>query len=227
MASVHFSVAVVGAGPAGSSCAMTLAQHGTTGVALIDRARFPRDKPCGDGIGPGAVQMMNKLGLGDRLSAHIPIKYLSVSGPSGVKAKGLLPPVGDSRPVGYTIPRLTFDNYITQSALAFGAADLTGNQLEGAVFVDGRWTLTLKNTVTSDKTTATADVLIGSDGARSRVRRVLGVAMNSDRHTGTAVRIYADSSDASFDALQIDFDRYLLPAYGWLFPIDTHEPTSE
>jgi geranylgeranyl reductase family protein len=222
MKSLHFSVAIIGAGPAGASCAISLAQHGAPGIALIDKHRFPRDKSCGDGIGPGAVQIMKKLGLGDHLSAHIPIKYLSVSGPSGVRAKGLLPLIGGSRPVGYTIPRLTFDNYITQAALAAGVTDLTGNQFEDAAFDNDRWKFTLRNTQSGERTTATADILLGSDGARSKVRRILRVPMNSDRHTGTAVRIYADSPHASFDALHIDFEHDLLPAYGWLFPIDRH-----
>jgi geranylgeranyl reductase family protein len=195
--------------------------NGARNVALIDKARFPRDKACGDGIGPGAVQILKKLGLGDRLKAHARIHYLSVSGPSGVRAKGPLPRVGEEIPDGYTIPRYVFDNYLAQSALDRGAADYTGKQLDHANFEDGRWILSLKDSTTGEQTTLTADVLIGADGARSRVRRALKVPNNSDRHTGTAVRIYANSTSSNFDALQIDFLHELLPAYGWLFPIDT------
>ena len=215
----HFAVAVIGGGPAGASCALRLLKQGVQNVALVDRARFPRDKSCGDGIGPGAVQLMEKLGLSEALKNHTPIRYLSVSGPSGVRAKGPLPKVGGSTPVGYTIPRLTFDNYIAQAALAAGACDLTGYLLEDAVF-DGHWTLTLKENGTGQRITHTAGVVIGADGARSKVRRALNVPPNSDRHTGTAVRIYAEASQSNFDSLQIDFEKTLLPGYGWLFPID-------
>ncbi len=217
----HFPVAVAGSGPAGASFAISLLMNGAKNVALIDKARFPRDKACGDGIGPGAVQILKKLGLGDRLKAHTRIHYLSVSGPSGVQAKGPLPRIGGEIPDGYTIPRYVFDNYLAQSALDRGAADYTGKQLDHANFEDGRWILSLKDSTTGEQTTLTADVLIGADGARSRVRRILKVPNNSDRHTGTAVRIYAKSTSSNFDALQIDFLQELLPAYGWLFPIDT------
>src|SRR5690348_11079678 len=49
MGGAGFSYAVVGAGPAGASCALSLLKSGASGVALIDKARFPRDKACGDG----------------------------------------------------------------------------------------------------------------------------------------------------------------------------------
>jgi menaquinone-9 beta-reductase len=215
----HFPVAVVGSGPAGASCAISLLMNGGKNLALIDKARFPRDKACGDGIGPGAAQMLKKLGLGDKLKAHARIHCLAVSGPSGVRAKGPLPQIGGEIPDGYTIPRYVFDNYLAQSAFDHGAIDYTGKLLEHANFDDRRWILSLKDGQTGEQTTITADVLIGADGARSKVRRALNISANSDRHTGAAVRIYATAADSNFDALQIDFVRELLPAYGWLFPI--------
>lgn len=215
----HFSVAIAGSGPAGASCAISLLTNGARSVALIDKARFPRDKACGDGIGPGAVQMMKKLGLGDKLNFHSRIHCLAVSGPSGIRVKGPLPPVGGEIPAGYTIPRYVFDNYLAQSALEHGALDYTGKLLEHARFENRRWALALKDSQTGERTAITADILVGADGARSKVRRALNVPDNSGRHTGAAVRIYASSASSNFDALQIDFVKELLPAYGWLFPI--------
>jgi threonine dehydrogenase-like Zn-dependent dehydrogenase len=55
MRSHHFPVAVAGSGPAGASFAISFLMNGAKNVALIDKALFPRDKACGDGIGPGAV----------------------------------------------------------------------------------------------------------------------------------------------------------------------------
>jgi menaquinone-9 beta-reductase len=215
----HFPVAVAGSGPAGASCAISLLMNGARNVALIDKARFPRDKACGDGIGPGAVQMLKKLGLGDTLKAHARVHDLAVSGPSGVRAKGPLPQVGSEIPEGYTIPRYVFDNYLAQRALAHGAIDFTGQLLERANFERGRWVLSLKQSQTGERTTITAGLLIGADGARSKVRRSLNIPANSDPHTGAAMRIYATADSSNFDALQLDFIRELLPAYGWLFPI--------
>ncbi|MCG2769926.1 MAG: FAD-dependent oxidoreductase, partial [Anaerolineae bacterium] len=55
---------VVGAGPGGSAAAYWLARHGID-VLLVDQARFPRNKPCGDGLTPHAVSMLEAMGLGE------------------------------------------------------------------------------------------------------------------------------------------------------------------
>jgi geranylgeranyl reductase family protein len=219
MKSEHYSVAVVGGGPAGASCAISLLNSGASSVALIDKARFPRDKSCGDGIGPGAVLVMHRLGLGDRLKSHVPIRFFSVSAPSGLAIKGPLPTVGGKVQVGYTIPRKKFDHYLAQAALERGAADLTGERVEQASFAAGRWVLRLKRLESGDPHSITADVVVGADGARSKIRRALNVPMNSDVNTGIAVRLYARPRGVYFDALQIDLVKRLLPGYGWLFPI--------
>ncbi len=52
---------VVGAGPAGAIAALTLARAGVR-VAMVDRARFPRDKLCGDTINPGTLSILRRLG---------------------------------------------------------------------------------------------------------------------------------------------------------------------
>jgi len=59
----QFDAVVVGAGPAGSVAALTLARGGAH-VALVDKARFPRDKACGDLIGPRGVALLSELGVG-------------------------------------------------------------------------------------------------------------------------------------------------------------------
>ena len=58
----HADVIVVGAGPGGSATAAYLANHGLD-VALIEKATFPRDKICGDGLTPRAVKELIRLGI--------------------------------------------------------------------------------------------------------------------------------------------------------------------
>ena len=58
----RFDALVIGAGPAGSVAALVLARGGAR-VALVDKSRFPRDKACGDLVGPRGVQLLSDLGI--------------------------------------------------------------------------------------------------------------------------------------------------------------------
>jgi 2-polyprenyl-6-methoxyphenol hydroxylase-like FAD-dependent oxidoreductase len=86
MSEAHFTIAVVGAGPAGASAANALCLGGVRDVALIDRARFPRDKVCGDGITEGAVDVLKEFDLGHLLAPHALISRVVVTAPSGAQA---------------------------------------------------------------------------------------------------------------------------------------------
>lgn len=214
----HYAVAVVGAGPAGASCANMLCLGGVSNVALIDRSRFPRDKACGDGITGNAIDVMRELGVDDVLAHYPAITRLVMTAPSGALAAiG----AGDTKlplPRAHVIPRLEFDNHLTCAALDRGAADLTGFRLEGAVRCDGRWRLDLAGAAPDHETRRiTADFLIGADGAMSRVRRILGLRLNSDSHTGIAIRAYGTMAAPQEPLLRLDIIDLIWPGYAWLF----------
>src|SRR5580698_1681627 len=77
-------VIIVGAGPAGASAAVALAQRGVGNVLLLDRATFPRDKTCGSGLSPNALTLADELGIGDSLRQQaVPIQSVKVVTPNG------------------------------------------------------------------------------------------------------------------------------------------------
>ena len=67
-------VIVAGAGPAGAATACGLARDGLD-VLMLDRPSFPRDKACGDGVPPGAIEILNSLGMADKILAERGTKY--------------------------------------------------------------------------------------------------------------------------------------------------------
>src|SRR5512141_1601358 len=106
MTDKRFDVLVVGSGPAGSIAALVLAQGGAR-VALVDKARFPRDKACGDLVGPRGVQVLRDLEL-DVPGAE-PVGDMIVAGPTGRTVR--LPCFPGLTYPGYAIvaPRVDFD----------------------------------------------------------------------------------------------------------------------
>ena len=111
-----YDVAVVGAGPAGSAAAITLAQLGARTV-LFDRAQFPRHKLCGDFLNPAAWPVLHKLGAADAVRAcvHAHISSFSVTSAAGQLAASALPLRHDSEPA-LGIQRYYLDNVLIQRA---------------------------------------------------------------------------------------------------------------
>ncbi len=108
-------VLIVGAGPAGAIAAIVLARRGVR-VTLVDRARFPRDKLCGDTINPGALSILRRLGLAHLTAGGLPVKGMVVSG-DGVSVTGAY----DDGLRGVAISRRVLDERLVAAAAAAGA----------------------------------------------------------------------------------------------------------
>jgi len=217
-----WDVLIAGAGPAGSSLAAALlAARPATRVCLLDRQTFPRDKACGDGIGPGVVRVLQDLDLLSACDGYEPVELLRLRSPSGRELVSELPVIDGGRPVGFVIPRRVFDHRLAQAAIARGAADHTGWGVIGAAFNSATdlWDVRVRTEMDGKRSEEilSARILVGADGARSTVRRLLGIPYNAPRHTGISVRQYAAIEDTGPRALEFDFLPDLHPAYGWCF----------
>jgi geranylgeranyl reductase family protein len=222
-----FDIAVVGAGPAGSVAAYTAARRGFS-VALIDRQTFPRDKACGDGIGPGAVRLVQQLGLGEIFDGYAPIEAVTVLGPNGSRTDNAVPDIHGEPTTGYVVPRLEFDNRLFRAALEAGAEDLSGTRFLEMTALTGTRSVTLRNG-SGTRRVISARLVLGADGAYSAVRRTLISRQEPyrSRQAGIAMRAYARSpkpwAAALTPSLMLDFSRDLLPWYGWVFPVGVHK----
>lgn len=219
-----FDIVVIGAGPAGSVAAYAAARRGFE-VALVDRRTFPRDKPCGDGIGPGAVRVLRELGMGAVFEEHPAVEHLTVYDPDGRRLDSEIPDI-DGRPMyGHVITRYDFDHELFRAACEAGVTDLTGMRYLSMTAAPDLRQVTLR---VSDGTETTVDarLVIGADGAYSAVRKTLcGKARRDTRHLSVALRAYASSGDflpggSVGPRLMLDYSRELLPGYGWVFPLD-------
>ena len=167
---------IVGAGPAGSVAALVLARAGAA-VRLVDRSGFPRDKLCGDTLNPGALSILDRLGIGDRVRARaIPIRGMVVTGPFGARVAYAYP----DGLAGAAISRRDLDAVILEAAVAAGAEFVPGTPVHGALHGDGgaRVVGVRVGDVSRDRNMP-ARIVIAADGRRSRLASTLGLARDA------------------------------------------------
>ncbi len=208
-----FDAVVVGAGPAGSVAALTLARSGAR-VALIDRRRFPRDKACGDLIGPRGVRLLDQLGVSFPGARRL--GDMIVVGPSGRPT--LLPalPGVDYADHAIAVGRARFDATLYDAAVSAGAVPLQGRVASLQVDPSTSTGVSLAN-----GEFVPGDVIIGADGANSQVAEQAGLVDGSAALWGFALRAYVETDiDLPHIVLWEPESWRMFPGYGWAFPAD-------
>jgi geranylgeranyl reductase family protein len=205
-------VAVVGGGPAGAAAAITLARAGTD-VLLVDKARFPRDKCCGDGLTADALRQLEGLGLRpESVPDWQPVSDVFVRSPVGRTVHFELPAgAGEFAAVA---PRAELDAALLDVARAAGAKVADGHGLTGAQPVPGGVELEVDGLGT-----VVAHHAIGADGAWSPLRHALGANQPGYLGDWHAFRQYFSGVGPAAAGLWIWFEPDLLPGYAWSFPL--------
>lgn len=163
---------VVGAGPAGSVAALVLARAGVD-VRLVDRSCFPRDKLCGDTLNPGALSILDRLGVGTRVRERaIPIEGMVVTGPFGARVACDYP----DGLVGAAISRRNLDALLLDAAVSAGAEFVPSTSVHGPLRADGsaRVSGVRVGHATRDRSMP-AGIVIAADGRRSKLASALGL----------------------------------------------------
>jgi geranylgeranyl reductase family protein len=204
-------VLVVGAGPGGSAAAIELARGGAE-VRLVEKARWPRPKTCGDGISPPGVKEASALGLdlGDRL----PLEFGDLRSPGGYALRSGWRP---DTPWGTIVERQDFDARLVDLALAAGARfdDATAvGELDPAAGAGNRKPGARFGTAPFER----FDAIVLADGATGS----LAVKSGFGRHRSrlVALRGYARAARPLDPAFGLFFDGGLAPGYAWIFPLD-------
>ncbi len=208
-------IVVVGAGPAGSICAGILSQLGHE-VILLDRAEFPRDKGCGDGVSPMGIQIIDELGLLPEFEQlqFTPIGScrLTYDFSFSVDFRGKF------NYLGYIAPRKQFDEFLFNYAIRSGAryicADVnnlikTDDRIHGVEIYHNQQAETIE-----------AKFVVIANGSNSTLAR----SLNEKRPLpiAYALRAYIENLTTDPHCVEMFYDKRIPRGYAWLFPVNDH-----
>jgi menaquinone-9 beta-reductase len=206
-------VVVIGGGPAGAAAAISLARAGRD-VTLVDRARFPRDKVCGDGITTGALRLLEQLGLQPgRVASWQRVDDVVVRGPAGPEVTFPLPRGRGT--YAAVARRADLDAALLDEARVAGVKVLDGHACVGAQEHDDHVAIRVDRLGEID-----AAYAVAADGMWSPTRKHLGLAAPGYRGEWHAFRQYfAGVGPRAARDLFVWFEPDLLPGYAWSFPL--------
>lgn len=225
-------VIVVGAGPAGATTAYYLARSGLD-VLLLEKAAFPRDKICGDGLTPRAVRQLVRMGIDTNAPGWTRNRGLRIIG-GGMRLHLPWPELASYPNYGLVRARADFDQLLAEHAAAAGARLHQRTNVTGPVVDDrtGRIvgvtakTLDASGREAGDPVTFRAPLVVAADGTSSRLSTAMGIHKRDDRPMAVAVRTYFTSPRHDDDWMESWLElwadnnrggRDLLPGYGWIF----------
>ncbi|HKR03215.1 MAG TPA: NAD(P)/FAD-dependent oxidoreductase [Bacteroidia bacterium] len=209
-----FDIIIVGAGPAGTACAIALKDSGLK-IAVLEKHKFPRDKVCGDAIPSRVPKVLRSIapGIADEIKSFD--KKITIRG-CKVVAPNLNHVDIFFKLDGYISTRLDFDNKMAEvmkkySAVTFYEADPVNDV---TVTEDGVEIKSEKNILLRSK------LVIGCDGAHSVIEKKLTATKMDPKHYTGAVRAYYKNIAATGDEMmEIHLLKEYPAAYFWIFPL--------
>jgi geranylgeranyl reductase family protein len=189
---------------------------------ILDRARFPREKVCGDFVEPRGLRLFQAMGCLSSLEADGPLAIthvnLFLNGKSAYREHiPFYAGQTDLPQHGYIVPRQDLDYRILASAVAAGAAlrqacHVVGVERDGA-------TMNVRYRDGTADASVQAPIVVGADGTHSIVARSFGLLVDDPRYIAVSQRAYVDQVETTHGEAAFVFDRDLFPGYGWMFPM--------
>jgi menaquinone-9 beta-reductase len=207
-------VVVVGAGPAGVAAAVSLAAAGRD-VTLVDKAVFPRDKCCGDGITTLALRELETLRFDPgQVADWQPVNGAVLRSPSGREVTVPLPPGPGT--FAAVVPRVQLDAALVETAVEAGVTVITGAGFDGTLVERADHV----DVGIAGRNTIASRYVVAADGMWSPVRKAAGLTPPGYLGEWHAFRQYGSGVTGSArDHLHVWFEPEFLPGYAWSFPL--------
>ncbi len=204
-------VLIVGVGPAGCAAAITAQKLGLNVVA-IDKAVFPRDKCCGDGLTTLALRELEHLGLHPTSDSWVKVQDVFLRSPSGREIHLKLPE-GQGQ-YAAVVKRIELDAELVRLALNTGVEIHQGLGFERIETTPQGVQVSLQ-----DGNIITAKYVVAADGMWSPVRKAVGCTPAGYLGDWHAFRQYLKADGTNSRDLWVWFEKDLLPGYAWSFPL--------
>jgi len=226
MIPIHTDIAIVGAGPGGAGAALKLHSLGIPCV-LVDQARFPRDKVCGDAISGKAATLLNRLDpqfmemFRAKTDVQTGIWGIRFSAPNGmaIDVPFKFPYDGGKGPApGFVSRRFDFDHLLIEKVIASDSISFRqGVRIEQYRRTERGWLISGDD----GKFQVETRLLLVADGANSQFSRKIAGLVKDPRHQASAVRAYFKNVHPTHpeNFIELHFLREINPGYFWIFPL--------
>ncbi|UYQ94521.1 NAD(P)/FAD-dependent oxidoreductase [Chitinophaga horti] len=226
---IHTDICIIGAGPAGATAALQLAYSGVS-CTVVDKAVFPRDKVCGDGLSGKVLTLLNRIdpAIGARLlAAQFKLDSFGVNFVAANRIGIDIPYAANyqkkpGEPRGFVCKRMDFDNFLVDElkrcphVQLLEGVDINRHELQA----DGYLLSDAKN-----NTQIKAKLVIVANGAHSTfTKEVAGIHMEPEHYVAGIRAYYKNISGLHADNfIELHFLKDMLPGYFWIFPLPNGE----
>jgi menaquinone-9 beta-reductase len=220
-------IIIIGAGPAGTTCALQLRSAPHLRVILLDKATFPRQKVCGDAIGGHSMKLLAKY------CPELMEDFRQF--PSKTRTRQTQFFVNRQKPFfirwvneAYCCTRTEFDNFLFEGVKKYAknvkiVEGFSVHQIEQNTVDEGNPEEGGKGVTVFDKNSSksyTAKIIIGADGAHSVVAKQLTDTRMEHHHHAAAVRTYFEGvTDMDENTTEVYLSKAFTPGYFWVFPV--------
>lgn len=219
-------ILIIGAGPGGATAALQLAKLGIN-CTIVDKAIFPRDKICGDGLSAKVVSLMQRIDAGMMTdfaalkNENLPSWGIKFVAPNGYNLE--IPfhqnyKITDDLPAGYVSKRIDFDNFLVNQIRNNPNIEL----IENLALTDFEKTKNGYIFTNKDKSVSIeTDLVLIANGANSQFSKQIGGIERERKHYCAGVRAYYKNvkENHEYGFIELHFFKSLLPGYFWIFPL--------